>query len=273
MSKRIKDLTGMRFGKLTVMCLDENKTDKWHSTFWKCKCDCGNTVTARGNNLRQGFKKSCGCIKENDLTGKQFGRLYVCKRIRRNGRNNVYLCKCDCGNYTEVLQSNLTQGKSTSCGCYQKELASQRFSKHGKRNTRLYVIYHNMKSRCYNKNNKRYNCYGGNGIEVCQEWLDDFMNFYNWSMENGYSDDLSIDRIDVNGNYEPENCRWATQEQQSNNQRKTIFIEICGQKKSLKQWTNLMGWKYGRYVARNRRGVEIFNSEELNMIEEKIRKE
>lgn len=273
MSKRIKDLTGMRFGKLLVIGIEESKTDKWHSTFWKCKCECGKIVIARGNNLRQGYKNSCGCIKENDLTGKIFGRLYVCKPVRKCGRNNVYLCQCDCGNYTEVLQSNLIQGKSSSCGCYQKELASKRFSKHGKRNTRLYEIYYNMKSRCYNENNKRYDSYGGKGIAICQEWLDDFMNFYNWSMANGYSDELTIDRIDVNGNYCPENCRWASREQQSNNQRKTIFIEICGQKKSLKQWTNLMEWKYGKYSARSRRGVEIFSSEELKMIEEKLRKE
>ena len=125
----------------------------------------------------------------------------------------------------------------------------------------------------YNENNKRYDCYCGRGIKICQEWLDDFMNFYNWSMDNGYAENLSIDRIDANGNYEPKNCRWANKEQQSNNQRKTIFIEICGQKKSLKQWTNLMEWKYGKYSARYRRGAEIFSEEELKMIEEKVRKE
>lgn len=273
MSKKIKDLTGMKFGKLLVIGLDESKSDKWNSTFWKCQCDCGKTVVARGRNLIQGYKKSCGCLKQNDLTGKRFGRLYVCDLIGKNGRNSVYLCKCDCGNYTEVFQSNLTQGKSTSCGCYQKESASERFSKHGKRSTRLYEIYYNMKSRCYNPNNKRYNVYGGKGVTICQDWLDDFMNFYDWAISNGYSDELTIDRIDVKGNYEPCNCRWVNQEQQSNNQRKTIFIEIYGHKKSLKQWTNFMNWKYGKYSARHRRGVEVFNKEEIMLIKEKLKGE
>lgn len=276
MSKRIIDLKGRKFGKLTVIELAG--TDKHKTSLWRCQCECGNTVVVRSANLRNGNTSSCGCIRSNDLTGKRFGRLVViekCPVAHTKSGNTVFKwkCQCDCGNVVNAVHSNLVKGATNSCGCYQKELAAERFSKHGKRNTRLYAIYYNMKSRCYNKNNKRYGSYGGNGIEICEEWLEDFMNFYNWSMSHGYRDDLSIDRIDVNGNYCPENCRWSDQEQQSNNQRKTIFIEICGEKKSLKQWTNLMEWKYGKYSARSRRGVEIFSVEELKMIEEKLRKE
>ena len=102
-----------------------------------------------------------------------------------------------------------------------------------------------MKQRCYNQNNKSYRNYGGRGIKICDEWIgqDGFSNFYKWAINHEYNDNLTIDRIDVNDDYKPANCRWATIEQQSNNQRKTVWIEISGNKKSLKQWTNFMGWK------------------------------
>ena len=271
MSKKIKDLTNQRFGKLVVIERDFNKTDRHKTVYWKCRCDCGNIITASAGNLKQGYKQSCGCLRANDLTGKRFGRWIVIEKSRKIGKTQMYLCQCDCGTKKEVGHSNIKSGKSTSCGCLQKELASKKFMTHGKRGTRLYNVYANMKSRCCNPNNNRYDSYGGRGIAICKEWLDDFQNFYDWSMQNGYADNLTIDRIDVNGNYEPSNCRWVTMESQSNNQRKTIWVEICGEKKSLKQWTDFMGWKYGKYSARYRRGVQIFNKEELEIIEQKLK--
>ena len=267
---KVMDLTGMKFGKLTVIERDYETTDKNNCIFWKCRCDCGNIKSIRAGGLRSGNTTSCGCTRRNDLTGKRFGRWTVIKKSRKDGHIQMYLCKCDCGNIAEVAQSNLTRGKSTSCGCLQKEQARDRFTTHGKRNTRLYTIYANMKARCYNEKNSRYNSYGGRGIKICDEWLDDFQNFYDWSVLNGYKDGLTIDRIDVNGNYEPSNCRWATLEEQINNQRKTICVEICGLKKSLKQWTEFMGWNYGKYSARKRRGVPIFNEEEISKIKERL---
>ena len=144
------------------------------------------------------------------------------------------------------------------------------------RNSRLYDIHANMKSRCYNKNNPRYASYGGRGISICDEWLNPnsgFENFHNWAMANGYADELTIDRMNVNGDYCPDNCRWSDQETQKNNQRKTVWVEIKGIKKSLKQWTNFMGWSYGKYSARHKRGVDIFSQDELNIIKEKLEKE
>lgn len=269
------DLIGQRFGNLTVIERDLETEDKHHSVYWKCKCDCGNIKVAKTANLRNGSIVSCGCIRKNNLVGKTFGRWKVIDKAEKIGRIQMYLCKCECGNYGKVAHSNLTRGKSTSCGCFQKEDASKRFSTHGMRNTRLYDIYANMKDRCYNQNNSHYASYGGRGISACKEWLGEngFINFYNWAIANGYQENLTIDRIAVNGNYEPSNCRWATQEQQSNNTRRTVWVEICGEKKSLKQWTNFMGWKYGRYSARYRRGVDIFSEEELEQIKKKIRKE
>lgn len=114
---------------------------------------------------------------------------------------------------------------------------------HGMSNTRLYNIYDNMKSRCYRKSNTEYKRYGARGITVCEEWLDDFMNFYNWAINNGYDDNLSIDRIDTNGNYEPSNCRWATPREQANNTRMTKFITFNGVKHSISEWADITGIK------------------------------
>jgi len=162
-------------------------------------------------------------FKSMDLTGHKYNKLTVIKLHhktqkytidgKKKGHQYFWLCKCDCGNETIIPTSNLRKGLIKSCGCLKYT--------HHLSNTRLYRIYIGMKTRCYNSKSLSYKDYGGRGITICQEWLDDFMNFYNWAKDNGYSDNLSIDRINVNGNYEPSNCRWATQEEQSNNTRIT----------------------------------------------------
>lgn len=278
--KRI-DLTGQRFGKLIAVSINTEKEAKGSTTYWNCVCDCGNTTVASTSNLRQGNKLSCGCIRKNDLTGKRFSRLLVLERSNekyktKNGKeypNSIYVCQCDCGNIIHCLGGNLLKGRTTSCGCFQKDCTSKRFSKHGMRRSRLYNCWVNMRSRCNNQKNKAYKNYGERGITVCNEWDNSFEEFMKWALSNGYSEELTIDRIDVNGNYCPNNCRWATTEQQANNQRKTIRIEISGIEKSLKQWTNFMGWKYGTYTARHVNGREPFTKEEICLIQEKIRSE
>lgn len=157
--------------------------------------------------------------KLQDLTGKRFNRLTVIKRTENKGKRVMWICKCDCGKICTVQGNNLKNGNTKSCGCYKKENSAKLLHKHGKKNSRLYSIYHGMKKRCYNKNSHNYFNYGGRGIKICQDWLDDFMNFYNWSIQNGYNDNLSIDRINNNGNYCPENCRWTSRTVQNINQR------------------------------------------------------
>ncbi len=155
------------------------------------------------------------------MIGKKFGRLTVTERDTTIPNTNVvyYKCTWDCGNVTSVRSSNLSSGNTKSCGCYNHEMLVKNHTKHGLRNTRLYRIWKRMRSRCNNPNNDRYEYYGARGISICSEW-DEFINFYNWSMKHGYNDELTIDRIDVNGNYEPSNCRWADWSTQQKNKRK-----------------------------------------------------
>lgn len=173
-----------------------------------------------------------------DITGKKFGRLVAIKPIGKTKKGEtIWQCACDCGNTHNVIISNLNNGHTTSCGCYKKVCSIT----HADTKTRLYRTWQNMKNRCYNKNTLKYSIYGARGITVCDEWLNDFISFKSWAMGNGYNETLTIDRIDVNGNYEPNNCRWSTKKEQSNNTRSNIIIMYNGERKTAQEWAEQLG--------------------------------
>lgn len=192
-----------------------------------------------------------------DLTGQRFGKLVVIKCVGRKRTHKNYLCQCDCGNLHEVTSPDLKSGRVNSCGCLRREIRIQKNTTHNLRKHRLFSIWANMKSRCYNPNTDHYSSYGARGIRVCEEWLNDFQAFYDWAMKNGYRDDLTIDRIEVNGNYEPGNCRWATSKRQANNTRRCVKVILNGETKTLSEWCDLLGINYRTVQDRRRRGWKI----------------
>lgn len=248
---RHKDLTGQRFGRLIV----ERMSDKRGATraiYWECRCDCGGTKTARGTSLRAGEVNSCGCLHKEyaakgstkiNIVGKRFGRLTVIAETNERSANGElkYLCECECGNTKVIVSTSLRCGKTRSCGCLLSEGTSARAKTHGLSKTRLFNIWAGMHDRCYNPNRREYKDYGGRGIQVCDAWKDNFQAFYDWSMANGYSDNLSIDRRDNDGNYEPSNCRWTTRKEQSDNTRLTVHITVNGETKNIGEWAEAIG--------------------------------
>jgi len=175
-----------------------------------------------------------------DLTGQKFGRLTVIKRNANDKKWNAqWICKCDCGKEIIMIANHLKRGVAKSCGCVERNTSPHRT--HGMTNTRLYSIWRNMKTRCYNKKSQDCKYYGGLGITICQEWLEDFEKFYNWAYNNGYNENLSIDRIDNTKGYSPDNCRWETKIIQSQNRRNVYFITYNGKTQILKEWANEIG--------------------------------
>ena len=185
-----------------------------------------------------------------DISGQKFGRLTAIKRMYTKNHKSIWLCKCECGNVIEVPINSLTCNNTKSCGCLHHDMMLKRNTKHDKRDTRLYNIWANMKQRCYNNNHPSYKNYGARGITVCSEWKDDFMAFYDWAMSNGYKDNLTIDRVDNDRNYEQSNCRWADSNQQNRNKRNNVNYTFNGETHCLKDWCKIQRLNYGTVISR-----------------------
>lgn len=208
-----------------------------------------------GRNSKGQFIKGTGVV---DKTGEVFGRLTVLRRSdRKSGRKTYWVCQCECGNIKEVRSDCL--GIVNSCGCLKREqnkINLEANHRHKLSGTRLYNEWQCIKRRCLNKNDKRYSDYGGRGIRLCDEWLVPD-NFFEWAMANGYRDDLTIDRVNNNCDYEPSNCRWVDNKTQSNNKRSNILINYCGKVQTLKQWCEELNINYKRSWDRYKRGLPL----------------
>lgn len=189
-----------------------------------------------------------------DYTGTRFGRLLAIEYKREN-KKSYWLCECECGEQKWILRDSLSSGKSKSCGCLRKQIVSELKTANTYKHKRLYRIWLSMRDRCNNKNNGSYRRYGFRGIKVDSVW-DNFDNFYEWSMNNGYNDELSIDRVNNNKGYSPDNCRWVDNFVQANNTINNVFVEIEGKILTLAQQAKKYGIPYAAIYYRHKQGVK-----------------
>lgn len=198
--------------------------------------------------------------KFEDLTGQRFGYLTVIKKAGKNKSDKIlWLCKCDCGKLKIIQGASLKNGRTKSCGCLRKKGARRT---HGFKYTRLYCIWQGIKKRCLNKNTSNYYIYGGRGIKICDEWKNDFKVFHDWAFANGYDEnakrgDCTIERIDVNGNYEPSNCKWVTMKEQCRNTRSNKLITYNNETRCLMDWSYIFNINYKTLLYRFKKGWTI----------------
>jgi len=193
-----------------------------------------------------------------DIIGNRYGRWVVLENAGKNphGEKQV-LCRCDCGVQKVMRRSLITLGYSKSCGCYAREISVEKATSHGCSGTRIYRIWAGIIQRCYNNTKDcEWKKYGGRGISMCNDWRD-FCNFNEWALANGYNDELTIDRIDNNGNYEPSNCRWATVYEQNNNRRTNKIISFNGVTGTVREFADKYRLKYSCLYARLKLGWDI----------------
>lgn len=260
-----KDLIGQRFGRLTVVSIAETGRYKSGGKYikWNCLCDCGTIKAIKTSDFKYGRTISCGCAKAEtsskrnrlDVIGKTFGDLTVESEAGRVRGCITWNCVCTCGNKRVVRGFDLVHGKITSCQQCVKKRTSRMVN--GGHRSRLYTCWNHMKSRCYNVNDKSYSYYGGRGIVVCDEWKNSYKAFSDWALANGYSNELSLDRINVNGNYNPDNCRWATFKQQMNNTRANRILEHNGECHTVSEWADIIGIKSDIIYCRLHHGWSV----------------
>lgn len=226
-----RDLSGSKFGKLLVVKRVGTyltKTLKSAGATYKCICDCGKGIVVYSGNLSS--NSTCGCSRFSNLTGQRFGKLVAIRRLESISKDNRHFtyweCKCDCGNVAKVPLGSLKSGFSKSCGCMRQN--------HGLSGLKEYKIWNAIKQRCYNVGNKEYVHYGGRGIKMCERWVTSFENFYeDMGSRPGNS---SIDRINVNLDYTPENCRWSSYSIQNKNRQVNQIYRWNGEELTVGQW-------------------------------------
>lgn len=198
-------------------------------------------------------------INPDEYIGKKYGRLTVVEYLGVFNGRSKFLCRCDCGSERVVRANNLKTGNTTSCGCLHIQRNIERLTKHGgtRENPKLYYVWAAMLQRCHNAKNKWYANYGGRGIVVCEEWRTSYESFREWAFNSGYVENLTIDRIDVNGNYEPSNCQWATKKEQVRNRRVTRFLTFKDKTLPVAEWAERAGLPYRTLHTRINKGWSI----------------
>lgn len=246
---------------------------------WECECDCGRLCSTRSSNLRSGRTKSCGCLcreiasatgkkrfvrsmigaenpwggRYSDCINKSFGMLTVLDLHSSTSRRGVKaVCKCSCGNVTTTNMRQILRGGVVSCGCYKVSLAKTLNASHGKSSTNEYCVWQGMHTRCRNKKQKAAHNYVNRGIRVCNRW-DKFENFYE-DMGERPTDDHTLERIDNDKGYSPDNCKWATKSEQANNTRMTRRVLYGGVCKPASDWDRYLGFPVGTVSRRLRDG-------------------
>lgn len=261
----LKNLVGQRFGKLVVIERAEN--DKHGNVRWLCRCDCGNETVVISGHLKSGATQSCGCLAKEraserrlqDLTGQRFGKLTVLSydHINRGGFA-CWCCLCDCGNETIVPSGALKSGNTRSCGCLHAEASPKNLPppKHGMHGSKIYRTWTNIKTRCYNPNDKDYKDYGGRGITMYAPWIHDFAAFFNYvvTLEHYGEKGYTLDRIENDKGYQPGNLRWADAKTQERNRRINIVVEYNGEQITLGEAAERSGINYYTLYDRYNRG-------------------
>lgn len=276
------DLLGRKFGRLTVRS-QRPERGKHKEILWECLCDCGNVTNVATGSLTSSNTTSCGCFHKervavqgnknvNSLIGNRFTRLLVIgmNPVREKDGHVRWDCNCDCGNQHTVASNNLIAGSTVSCGCHIREKSSEvhrdrihhESIKHGLSDSPEYQVWLGLKRRCFNESDSRWDRYGGRGITVCDRWLGSsgFENFYS-DLGSRPSDEHSIERRNNDGDYEPNNCYWATAVEQANNTSRNVFYDFRGQKLTISQIARMFKVDYGRLS---------YNSKKFNSIEEAL---
>lgn len=249
------DLTGQRFGRLTVI----NQAEHYISPTgkkqirWNCLCDCGNKAVVTTNQLRSGGTVSCGCyhkeqqeanliLQPKDISGQKFGTLTAIRVVGSDSKNRaLWECVCECGAVVVKIGAELRSGHIKSCGD-----RSRHAIKHGGYKDRLFKVYTSIKQRCCNPNYFQYKDYGGRGITICNQWASDYGSFQEWAYKNGYTQEIlpnglnkwTIDRIDNNKGYSPDNCRWITTQEQQFNKRDNVVLTFNGETMTATEWAH-----------------------------------
>ncbi len=258
MARPLISLAGNKYGRLVVL---KHVANQGRRVRYLCQCSCGVKKIIDARHI-VGGQLSCGCLGGRhtvfDWTGKRFGRLIVVERVLINNRTH-WKCQCDCGCFKVVPSGSLRSGLTKSCGC----LASENSAKvgksrriHGWYGTSEWKTWDGMKQRCFNPNTSNYNRYGGRGITVCERWLHNVDNFIK-DMGRRPSKNHSLDRIDIDGPYSPENCRWATWDEQNNNHSKNHIVEHNGERLTMSQWAKRLGLNYQQLTYHVRKGQTI----------------